>query len=564
MLNAVDNVVILLCIVGIFGIGYYFSKTSQSMDSFYKANRSLPWSLAVGTLMASWYSGAGVIGTVGYATTMGFAAFFIWSIGAHAVRFPLALWIAPRISVKAKGTIPDLLRINYGKFAAVMGAIVLVISCLSIAEIASIGYIGEAAWDVSKVLVALIVVAISVGLTCLGGLMGVAVTDMIFFFLMVVCVSAVFPKMFFEVGGIAGFHAVLDTEAPEMMSALGGIPVAQAAVLIILCINLYKDPTFYQRFSAANSPKTGKRAMLTCFSIWVSYDLITQMTGTIIRVLDPALTVQPEVQYIRLVLSYLPVGVRGIFIVGLMGAIISTLDSYYLIGGEIISNDIIYMIRGDKKLPDKTSIMITRVSAVLFGIIGIATAFQFDRVYDAFIFLASMSMTLLFVPVIAALMYDGKKTNVAGLASMIVGAVAWVFFQYVYPIDINGYILDPVMIGLPLSFVAFLVGNNFGKDLNEAAKKEAKEKGINIEELGIVELTPEYRREIRVEWIGMDGALVLLYIVLAATYGYGLLNGVDWIVGILAPCVAMGIATFAFLKYCTEVFAFATGKKKAA
>lgn len=140
-MTIIDNVVVVVCFIGILLVGYYFSKTSQDMDSFYKANRALPWSLVVGTLMASWYGGAGVVGTVGYSTTMGFAGFFIWSIGAHAVRFPLALWVAPRISVKAKGTIPDLLRVHYGKFAAVLGAIVIVITCLSIGEIAAVGYV---------------------------------------------------------------------------------------------------------------------------------------------------------------------------------------------------------------------------------------------------------------------------------------------------------------------------------------------------------------------------------------------------------------------------------------
>lgn len=469
-MTVVDNIVVVACFLGILLIGYFFSKTSQDMDSFYKANRALPWSLVVGTLMASWYGGAGVVGTVGYSTTMGLAGFFIWSIGAHAVRFPLALWVAPRISVKAKGTIPDLLRVHYGKFAAVLGAIIIVITCLSIAEIAAVGYVGEGAWHADKVMVAIIVVAISIGVTCLGGLMGVAVTDMIFFFLMVTCVSSAFPKLFFSVGGMDGIKEALSGPAPEMITAFGGIPIPQAAMLIIMCINLYKDPAFYQRFAAANSPKTGKRAMLLCFSIWLSFDVVTIMTGTILRVRDISLSVQPEVAYVSTVIEYLPVVARGLFVVGILGAIVSTLDSYYLIGGEIISNDIIYMLRGDKKLKDKTSITITRIAAIAFGIIGLATAFKFDRVYDAFLFLSSISMTVLFVPLIAALMYDGKKTNMAGIASMIVGGISWILFQYVCPVVISGVQVDPVLIGLPLSFVAYLIGNRFGKDLSAERK----------------------------------------------------------------------------------------------
>ena len=393
--------------------------------------------------------------------------------------------------------------------------------------------------------------------------MGVAITDMIFFVMMVCCVSAVFPAMFFEVGGIHGFHEALDTIAPEMMTPLGGIPVAQAIVLIVLCINLYKDPSFYQRFAAAKTPKTGKRAMLTCFSIFMSFDVITMMSGIIIRVVDPSLSTQPEVAYIQQVLQHLPTGLRGVYIVGLAGAIISTLDSYYLVGGEIISNDIIYMLRGDKRLPDKTSILITRLSAVVFGIVGLATAFRFARVYDAFLFLASLSMTLLFVPMIGALMYDGKKTNIGGLASMITGAVSWIVFQYFIPIDIDGYVVDPVLIGLPLSFIAFVIGNRFGTDLNAKRRADAIARGVPLHELPSETqvLTPEYKKLIKVEWFGVDGALILLYAALGCFYGYGIINEVEWIIGYGAPVIAMGIVIGVFIKYLTEVASVVKHKK---
>ena len=47
------------------------------------------------------------------------------------------------------------------------------------------------------------------------------------------------------------------------------------------------------------------------------------------------------------------------------------------------------------------------------------------------------------------------------------------------------------------------------------------------------ELTEQERAELKVEWLGVDGALVLLYIVLACIYGYGMLNSVDFIIGIM-------------------------------
>jgi SSS family solute:Na+ symporter len=67
--------------------------------------------------------------------------------------------------------------------------------------------------------------------------------------------------------------------------------------------------------------------------------------------------------------------------------------------------------------------------------------------------------------------------------------------------------------------------------------------------------------ELKVEWFGIDGALVLLFIFLACLYGYGIINRIDFIIGIIAPGIAITMTVGVFIKYCTEVFSFATGKK---
>ena len=560
MLTLGDNITIIVCIIAVFAAGRLMGKMSDDMESFYHANKALPWSLAVGTLAASWYGGNGTIGTVGYATTMGVAAFFIWSIGAHLVRFPLALWIAPKISIKVNSTMTELLERFYGKFAAILGAIVLIISSLSISEIAATGYIGQAAWGMNKYVMAIIAIVISILLTCIGGLMGVAITDMLFFFFMLLSVSLVFPGLFREVGGFAGIQAGLDAIDPSLMTPFGGISFGRALVLILICINVYKDPAFYQRFTASNGPKTGKRAMLTCFSIWMSMDACLMFAAMVVRTIDPDQLIQPEVEYVQLVLANLPVVMRGLFIFGMLGAIISTIDSYYLIGGEILSNDVINKLR-KVPLTDKQSISITRIACVIFGIIGLSSAFMFPLVYDAMIFLSSISMSVLFWPVIIAIMYEGKKTNVAGVASMLAGAASWIFFTYVTPLDVPflGGVVDAMLASLPVSLIAFLIGNRFGTELNQGFAAVAGATGETVAYGG---LTPaEYHEQTKVEWFGVDGALCLLYAVLAIIYAWGIMNRVDWVIGYMAPAVAAGMTIIIFCRYLYEVFKFGFGAK---
>ncbi|MFV0497405.1 MAG: hypothetical protein ACK5L0_04425 [Candidatus Fimivivens sp.] len=60
----------------------------------------------------------------------------------------------------------------------------------------------------------------------------------------------------------------------------------------------------------------------------------------------------------------------------------------------------------------------------------------------------------------------------------------------------------------------------------------------------------------KVEWFGVDGLLCLLYAVLGTIYSYGIINRIDFIVGIMAPCVAITITVLVFLRYCTEVLNF--------
>ena len=563
MLTAIDNITIVVAIIAIYVVIKFVSKQATDMDAYYRANKSLPWSLAVGTIAASWYGGNGTIGTVGYVGSMGLAAYFIWSFGCHLSRFPLALWVAPRISVKLNSTMVELLERFYGKFAAVLGAIVLVCGSLSISEIACAGYVGQAAWGADKFLVAVIILVISISLACMGGLMGVAITDMIFFFLMINSVALVFPQALGMIGGLHGMEAILNDIDPSLMTPFGGIPLGQAAVLILLCINMYKDPAFYQRFSASNGPKTGKRAMLTCFTIWSTMDICLMLTGLVIRCMDPGMVNQPEVMYIELVLSYLPPVARGLFIVGMMGAIISTIDSYFLIGGEILANDVIGKVR-KTPLTDKQSIAITRVAMVCFGLIALGCAFKFTLVYDAVILLSSLGMSVLFWPVLLAIMYNGKKTNMAGCLSMVVGVVSWLWFKF-NPVSVEalGGALDPVLLCLPLGLIAYLIGNRFGTVLATDVSEEAA-KGIAVDGKLVIG-SPEYKKEMKVEWFGVDGGLVLLYFVACGIIMWGLITRTDWTVMWFAPGCAALMTTGIFIRYLTEVFSFGkSGGKKAA
>ena len=73
---------------------------------------------------------------------------------------------------------------------------------------------------------------------------------------------------------------------------------------------------------------------------------------------------------------------------------------------------------------------------------------------------------------------------------------------------------------------------------------------------------PEKKEANKIEWIGMDGFLCLLFVVLSAFIGFCLINNVEVVIGYVVPIGVAVVTLLVFLKYITEVFTFSKKGKK--
>ena len=336
----------------------------------------------------------------------------------------------------------------------------MVFSCASFGCLLGGARIGLAAWGIPEVMFGIILITITVVIASLGGLMGVAVTDMIMFFFMVFGVTMVFPGLFSEIGGFAGLQVALGDNADVLLHPTKGMSVGKMVTLVVLSFNVYADPSFYQRFSAAESAKSARRALLTCFSLWIVFDIILTVMGILVTAFRPE--AQPEVAYITLVLESLPVGIKGLFMLGLLGATISTLDSYYLVGATLVTNDIYARIRGPENITQEQIVKITRIAIVVVGFLGLTIAFRFELIYDVVVWMQGISMSVLFIPVVGGLMFKGRKTEMGGLLSMIGGCGTLLILRAV-----EFSLFSPVFIALAVAFICYSIGNRIGEDRNK-------------------------------------------------------------------------------------------------
>ena len=468
MLTLGDNIIIFIFLVLIIGIGLFLSKKIRNMELFYLAGRKLPWFITVGTISATWFGASGTIGAVEMGFTFGLSTWFAWCFIAYLSRIPLALIVGPRVHMTTGLTIPDILRSKYGKLISVFIAALMFICMIQITEVMAINIIGKSAWDIDGITLSVIIVGLSVLLAVLGGLLSVAITDVLFFFCMFFGLVMALPQIWHSMGGIDGilngFQAMdasyfKDSGGLEnYLSVSGGLKPTRAIVLFLISMQVYCNPIFYQRFSAADSRKSAGRSLLICLVIWLAFDFAMVMLGMIVKLSYPDMN--PGEAYIKMMLSFLPVSLRALFIIGAMGSVVTTLNSCYLIAGVTLTNDIIEPLLKKRRLSQRELVLYSRLGIVFMGVLGILASQMFDMVIDAYIFISSAWVSGAMVPILAAFFWRGKRTITSVWFSSIGGLTAFIVLRALG-------IGDTLLYALPISIVCFVIGNFIGKDLRE-------------------------------------------------------------------------------------------------
>lgn len=470
MLNKIDWMVIAAVFCFLILIIKLFAPNVRSAENYYIASKSIPFSLLIGTLVASWYGGLALLNTVETAAVSGFAAWGIWCVGAHMARIPLALWVAPAVSLRTEMTIPQMLKKAYGGKVSFFMAIYMLITLLSISEIVAlknviIGMFGENMAGLVPVILVGVVL-----LTIFGGMIGVAVTDMLLFFCMCTSVSVATSLLWFNIGGWEGLiqtmNSIYDPEITRnMLNPFKGANTLEVVTLLFVSLKVYVHANLYQRFSAADSPRSAARSYLACFCIFVMMDFLLTTAGIVVGAMRPGTNIAQS--FISIVCQILPSGFRGLFAVGILGAIISTLDSVWLACGMMAANDIIGAF---VKLTDRQNIFWGKLAIAAFAVLGYLGAFYFTRSVYVTKFFGTMTMSVQFVMALMGLFYKGKKTPLGAWASMIGGGITFCLFKFWFPVLTPMGKLDGAFFAVPVAFICYFIGNYFGKELPETNK----------------------------------------------------------------------------------------------
>jgi len=429
VLTTVDLITIGVYAVAVIAVGFLASRHTSTAEDYFLAGRSLTWPLIGLSLFASNISSSTLIGLAGDAYASGIAVYnYEWFAAVVLVFFLiffLPIYLRTRIY-----TMPEFLERRfdvrsryYVSSVTILGNVLLETAgaLYAGALVVRLVYPDVPLWESVAVL------AFLSGLyTAAGGLRAVVYTDAIQAVLLVVGATIVSMLAYVKVGSWSAVTASFTEQELSLIQPLDhpnlpwlglitGLPLLG---VYYWCSNQY----IVQRALGARNVDEGRKGALLAGFLKLPVLFIMVMPGAFARVLYPDLETADMV-FPTLVFDLLPLGFRGVVLVALVAAIMSSIDSTLNAVSTLVTMDFVKKKRPD--LDNRRLVQVGRVATVVVMILGSIWAPQIARFSSLWQYLQGV-LAYITPPIVACFLVGvfWRRANSTGaFAALMVGMV---------------------------------------------------------------------------------------------------------------------------------------------
>ena len=456
MLSTIDTGIIFGYLALMIAIGFYASRKQNSVKDFFVAGGKLGTFSIACLWLASWIGGASIVGGAAKAYEFGISAgWYITCIAIGCLLF--GLFFAAR--VKRWGnehqllTYPDFIETRYDSRTRIVATITTIIAYIAYAagQLAAAGAILSTllGWDYSSSL--LLASAIIVVYTATGGFLAVTYTDWVQFSLLFIGVVLVGIPVAIANGGT---WDALTTQLPaeHFNPTAWGVPT-MLALGVSLPLSFFVAMDSYTRMFAAKSETAAKRGTLLAVLFLMPLAVGAIWLGMTAALLYPNVENSSDI-LARLVVDIFPVGLKGLMLIGILAALMSTADICILTAAANGSRDIYQRYFNPEVAPRK----LFRISIGLAAIVGVASglmAWQMRDIVAILLVAFTINTAALFVPTIA--MVSSREVSTAAAFWSITLALLTVIGWYIASaMDLAPvFSIDPLWPGLIVSIAVF-------------------------------------------------------------------------------------------------------------
>ncbi|MBL4700204.1 MAG: sodium:solute symporter family protein [Phycisphaeraceae bacterium] len=448
-------VVVYLCISVV--IGLIANRYIGNMTDYVVAGRGVRTALSVATLTGSELGLVTVMYNAQVGFSGGFSAFHI-GLFAGVITFFVGMtgFIVADLRRHEVLTIPEFYGKRYGKGVRIYGALLL-----SLGGIFAMGmYLNTGAKFIVGItglpmdgtmlkLIMVVLLALVLFYTVLGGMVSVIITDYIQFVVLSAGLLITTGIVLYHISWGEIVSIVVSEQGEAAYNPLmpdgpfgPGYMVWMAFLGLVVCAIW---PTSVARALACDTEKTVKRQFMfgsLSFLIraiipffWgIAAFAVIMTTPELQEAFRPGEGLADSVDSLFAMPVFLgrilPIGLIGLVTAAMIAAFMSTHDSYLLCWSSVLTNDVVIPLAG-RELSQKTQIRITRVLIILIGITILLISFFFplkQRLWDFMAMTAALYYCGAFALLIAGL-YWKRASRVGAYAALTAGFFAFMGFE---------------------------------------------------------------------------------------------------------------------------------------
>jgi Na+/proline symporter/signal transduction histidine kinase len=351
------------------------------------------------TIFATFVGAGSTIGTVEKVYSMGLI-FAVTTLLQPIFWVLTAKLFTGRIDTFKKAgcmSVSDIMGFLYGKpgkWAANILSIFFGISLIAM-QVMAIGYLFNYFLGISHFMGIMIGFGVLVVYSLFGGIRAVALTDTFQGLVLLVAIPVACAIAFHDVGG----YERLMVELPDthLTIDLAKDNILLLAGMAFYCLLPISEGTFMQRFLMANDSKQLNKVLMGLAYVSLPFALVICLIGFVIKVKAPE--VNPNIAFFYLIDQYVPIGITGLLISGILATIMSTADSWLNTTSVLCAHDIAKGLF--PKLTDKQELLIARISVLVIATLSATLALLGKGVMELEWLAGNFWQPIILIPLIA-------------------------------------------------------------------------------------------------------------------------------------------------------------------
>lgn len=419
---------------------YYSSRETKDMAGYFLAGRKMGWITVGLSIFATNISSEHFIGLAGSGATRGLAV-GQFELLAVFILILLGRFVAPVFIRSGIMSTPEFLEERFDrrsrKLFSLISIIVYIVTKISVSLLAG-GFLFQKMFGLNIYTSAIILVLITGIYSVIGGSYTIMKTHVLQAVLLLL--GAVILTVFglYHVGGFTGLYQKLDPQYFHIIKPAGDPDFPWTGMLFGAPILAFwywcTDQYIVQRLLSARSIADARKGSIFASLLKITPIFILVLPGLIAVALFPE--IRGDEAYPTLIASnILPAGIKGLVVVGLLSAIMSSLASVFNVSAALFTND--YYKLNHPDVSDVKLVLVGRLMTMGMVIVAIL-CIPIIKIINSQVYLSLQNLQGLFAPPITVVFLFGlmnKKVNARGafwtlLLGEILGSAKLLFDNY--------------------------------------------------------------------------------------------------------------------------------------